>query len=65
MFAIQPLKRAVLTILFLAVATPMVAQGPPPACFDFCHFWAMVRYDAGMNWSDNNALFLRCIDRTC
>ncbi len=54
------LKSLSLLTLMVALALPLGAQLAP--CFVECHDDAMAREAEGMEWEENNELFLECND---
>ena len=48
----------------LAFAVPLLAQEEeePLSCPDACHANAMERHEAGMPISENNYLYIRCVE---
>ena len=54
-------KSISLLTLILTIGLPLAAQEVDP-CYEDCHDEAMERHDEGMEWKENNKLFLECND---
>lgn len=63
MFTSTSLPRLFVAALTLAaLAGPVLAQEEEPlSCADSCHADAMARHEDGMQYWENNEMYLRCI----